>query len=259
MLGQWVGPSETPVWTSTLVSALEALGIEERAARQAVSRTASDGWLIGESVGRYTRWRLSESGRRLLGTAWSRLQRSFDVDHPWDGHFLLLALTGTSPERQLRDRLATGLDFEGFGFLGPGLWIAADHSARAGAEAILESCDLAGQALMFSAATVDGAETPAEVVALAWDLETAAVAHRAFLEEFDGAEPKDDQDAFALRTRLAHEWRHLLSVDPALPAELLPDDWAGTRARGLFHDCFAAWKKSATSYYITLADEPAVS
>ena len=259
VLGQWVGPSETTVWTSTLVSALETLGIEERAARQAVNRTASDGWLIGESVGRYTRWRLSESGQRLLGTAWSRLQRSFDVDHPWDGQFLLLALTGTQPERQLRDRLATGLDFEGFGVLGPGLWIAADDSARAGADAILEACDLDGQALMFRASTVEGAETPAEVVALAWDLETAAIAHRAFLEEFEDAVPKDDRDAFALRTRLAHEWRHLLSVDPALPAELLPEDWAGTRARGVFHDCFGAWKKSATSYYTTMADEPAVS
>ena len=69
VLGQWVGPSATPVWTSTLVGALEALGIEERAARQAVNRTAADGWLEGESVGRYTRWRLTGSGRRLIGSA----------------------------------------------------------------------------------------------------------------------------------------------------------------------------------------------
>ena len=65
VLGQWVGPTDTPVWTATLVGALEALGIEARAARQAVNRTAADGWLEGESVGRYTRWRLRLSLNRL--------------------------------------------------------------------------------------------------------------------------------------------------------------------------------------------------
>ncbi len=259
VLGQWVGPSDTPVWNTTLVGALDALGIEERAARQAVNRTAADGWLEGESVGRYTKWRLTPSGRRLVRSSAHRLQRSFAPDAAWNGHFLLLALTGTAPDRASRDRLATGLDFEGFGVLSSGLWIAADLGARAGVEELLETVEFAGQVLMFSAETIDGAESPAEVVAMAWDLESAAAAHQAFIEDFDGVMPADDREAFALRTRLAHEWRHLLSVDPALPPQLLPADWAGTRAREVFHRCYAAWAGSATSYYTKLADDPVVS
>ena len=259
MLGQWVGPADTPVWNTTLVSALDALGVEERAARQAVNRTASDGWLEGESVGRYTRWRLTDSGRRLVRTSASRLSRSFAPDSRWDGHFLLLALTGAPPDRATRDRLATGLDFEGFGVLSSGLWIAADPEARAGADALLERLEFDGRALMFTAEPIDGAETPSEVVAMAWDLDTAAQAHEAFLTEFDGAVPVDDREAFALRTRLAHEWRHLLSLDPALPPELLPADWAGTRAREVFHQCFARWADAATSYYTRLTDQAVVS
>lgn len=259
VLGQWVGPTDTAVWTATLVGTLEALGIESRAARQAVNRTASDGWLEGESIGRYTRWRLTPSGRRMIGSAVPRVQRSIVADRTWDGTFLLLTLTGTALDRDTRERLAVGLDFEGFGTLGTGVWVAVGEGAREGADSVLSSCGIKDQALLFSATTVDGAETPAEVVALAWDLGTAAAAHEAFLEEFEHVVPSTESEAFALRTRMAHEWRHLLSVDPSLPLELLPADWVGTRARQVFQQQFSQWAESANSYYIRLAEEPVVS
>ncbi len=259
VLGQWVGPTDTPVWTATLVGALEALGIEARAARQAVNRTAADGWLEGESVGRYTRWRLTSSGRRMIGSAVPRVQRSIVSDRTWDGTFLLLTLTGAVLDREARERLAVGLDFEGFGTLGPGTWVAVGEGSREGADSVLSACGLQDRALLFSAQTVDGAETPAEVVALAWDLDTAEAAHEAFLEEFEKAVPADECEAFAMRTRLAHEWRHLLSVDPSLPLQLLPGDWVGTRARKVFQLRFSEWAEAATSYYIRLSEEPVVS
>ena len=179
VLGQWVGPNDTPVWTATLVGALEVLGIESRAARQAVNRTAADGWLEGESVGRYTRWRLTSSGRRMIGSAVPRVQRSIVADQKWDGTFLLLMLTGTALDREARERLAVGLDFEGFGTLGTGTWVAVGEGSREGAEVVLTACGLQDEALLFQATTVEGAETPAEVVAMAWDLATAAAAHEA--------------------------------------------------------------------------------
>ena len=259
VLGQWVGPTDTPVWTATLVGALEALGIEARAARQAVNRTAADGWLEGESVGRYTRWRLTSSGRRMIGSAVPRVQRSIVSDRTWDGTFLLLTLTGAVLDREARDRLAVGLDFEGFGTLGPGTWVAVGEGSREGADSVLSACGLKDRALLFSAQSVDGAETPGEVVALAWDLASAAAAHEAFLEEFERAMPADECEAFAMRTRLAHEWRHLLSVDPSLPLQLLPADWVGTRARKVFQLRFSEWAEAATSYYIRLCEEPVVS
>jgi phenylacetic acid degradation operon negative regulatory protein len=258
VIGQWVPPENEPVWNAALVGALEALGIEERAARQAINRTASDGWLEGESVGRYTRWRVTPVGRRLLDTARNRLSRSLFRD-PWDGRFLLLLLTGAGPDRATRERLATRLDFEGFGILGPNLWISADRRAQAGAESLLEEFELPGPALLFDSTTVEGAETPAEVVAMAWDLDSARAAHEAFLAAFDGVVPADDREAFALTTRLSHEWRHLLSIDPALPPELLPADWPGWKATDLFHRCRSEWDAAATAFYAQLAEESAAS
>lgn len=255
ILGQYVLPRDEEVWTATLVGALEALGVEERAARQAVNRTAADGWLAGESIGRYTRWSLSPAARRLLRSATSRLARSLLPDRAWDGHFLLVTLTGAAPDRAVRDRLAAGLDFEGFGSLGPGLWVAADQGAESGARVVLDEVGLADRAVFFAAAPTEGSASPSEVVAQAWDLDGAAAAHERFLAEFATADPADDREAFALRTRLAHEWRHLLSVDPALPAELLPPDWAGTRAQERFQELHARWGPAAETYYTTLSNE----
>ena len=258
ILGQYMVPRDEPVWTSTLVRGLEALGVEERAARQAVNRTASDGWLVGESVGRYTRWSLSPAGRRLLESAWLRLGRSLVADRSWDGHFLLVSLTGTPPDRRARERLAAGLDFEGFGSLGPGLWVAADQRAESGARVVLGELELEDQAVFFTAVPTASSESPAEVVARAWDLEWSAAAHERFLAEFADAEPADEGEAFALRTRLAHEWRHLLSIDPALPPELLPADWAGARAKARFQELQSRWTPAAEAYYTMLTEEAVV-
>ena len=46
-------------------------------------------------------------------------------------------------------------------------------------------------------------------------------------------EPADEQ-AFAVRSRLVHEWRKFLFLDPGLPRELLPGDWPGDKAAGFF-------------------------
>ena len=47
-----------------------------------------------------------------------------------------------------------------------------------------------------------------------------------------GRDP-DDEQAFAARSRLVHEWRKFLFLDPGLPRELLPGDWPGDRAAEL--------------------------
>ena len=56
LLGEYVLPRERAAWTSTFVEALSADGVEEKAARQALARTAAEGWITAERVGRRVRW-----------------------------------------------------------------------------------------------------------------------------------------------------------------------------------------------------------
>src|SRR6266498_3743880 len=66
VLGEFVLDNAEPVWNSALVRALEALGIREVTARQAITRSAAEGWLERDRVGRQARWRLSAPTRELL-------------------------------------------------------------------------------------------------------------------------------------------------------------------------------------------------
>ena len=63
ILGEYVLPRERPPWTSTIVEALNTDGVEEKAARQALARTAADGWITSERDGRRVRWTLTDEGR----------------------------------------------------------------------------------------------------------------------------------------------------------------------------------------------------
>ena len=69
LLGEFVLTTDGTAWTSAVLAAFARLGIEEKATRQALMRTAAAGWLEAEKLGRRTRWRLTGSARRLLTDA----------------------------------------------------------------------------------------------------------------------------------------------------------------------------------------------
>src|SRR5258707_2249018 len=85
VLGEYVLPAGEPVWTGTLVAALGLLGVAEKAARQALARTAAEGWITSSRHGRLARWRLTHARRRLLTARAPRIY-SFGARRPdWDG------------------------------------------------------------------------------------------------------------------------------------------------------------------------------
>ena len=62
VLGEFVLLSGGAAWTSAFIDALGRLGVEEKACRQALMRTAADGWLTADRAGRRASWRLTASG-----------------------------------------------------------------------------------------------------------------------------------------------------------------------------------------------------
>ena len=52
LLGEFVLPGGGTAWTSAVIAALARLGVAEKATRQALMRTAADGWLRAEKDGR---------------------------------------------------------------------------------------------------------------------------------------------------------------------------------------------------------------
>lgn len=252
LLGEFVRPRGEPVWTSTLVTVLGRLGVEEKSARQALARTAAEGWLVSERSGRRVRWSLSAPGRRLLTEGAERIY-SFNAAAPdWDGEWLLLLVSVPEAQRALRHRLRTRLTWAGFGSPSPGMWLSPHPDREVECEAVLRELGLRAGAMSFRARFGAIGEQRA-LVAQAWDVDEISAHYEGFIEEFSRLSPQPGDEVLLAQTRLVHEWRRFPFLDPRLPESLLPAAWSGARAAALFQARHADWSAGAQRRWLELA------
>ncbi|HST67046.1 MAG TPA: PaaX family transcriptional regulator C-terminal domain-containing protein [Mycobacteriales bacterium] len=247
VLGEFVLPAGGAAWTSAFIDVLGRLGVEEKAVRQALMRTAAGGWLAPKRVGRRTRWRLTPAAERLLTEGTERIY-GFRAELPdWDGRWLLVLARTPETDRPGRHLLRTRLSWAGLGSPAPGVWISPHVDRVEEIEKVL-----VGGAQIFVAEHAGHGDLPA-MVAQAWDLAGIEEAYRGFLAGF--AAP-DRRDPLAGLVELVHAWRRFPALDPALPAELLPAHWSGVPAAALFRRRHASWTAAATTEWIRLNGSP---
>ena len=252
VLGEFVLPANDPVWTSTIVTALGGLRLEEKAARQSLARTAADELIQAERVGRRTRWRLTDSGRHLLSEGAERIYSFAGQESTWDGHWLVISTAVPEGQRDLRHRLRTRMAWAGFGSLGANTWISPNTAREAEAKQLLDDLGLSTTTLSFTGQFA-GIGTEKSLVEQAWDLRGIAGRYREFLAEFAGRRPRPGGATMLAQVRLVHEWRRFPFLDPQLPSELLPPDWIGARAAAVFRRQHTAWHPAAQAHWRSLA------
>jgi phenylacetic acid degradation operon negative regulatory protein len=249
ILGEFVLPNGGSAWTSTLVDALAALGVEERNARQAAARLAEQGLVSRARSGRRARWQLTEEGRELLVTGTDRIYGFGRAEDPWDHRWLVVLCSVPEEQRAKRHQLRTRLEFAGFGFLAPGVALSPHVDREQTANTVLEDLDLLRGAVVLRAEAGD-LVPPRELLRRAWDLDALAQRYELFLTAFRTRDPHADAVCFADLAELVHEWRRFPFVDPEIPPSLLPDYWPGRRAKDLFDRCHAEWTPGAKRWYL---------
>jgi phenylacetic acid degradation operon negative regulatory protein len=250
LLGVFVLPGDGTAWTSAVIAAFTRLGVEEKATRQALMRTAAAGWLRAEKVGRRARWHLTDAGRRLLTDGAERIYSFTGAAEDWDGHWLLVAARIPGSGRRARHVVRSRLSWAGFGSLGPGLWISTHPEREAEVTRVLREAGIAGDAHLF-VATRSGLAPVQAMVSAAWDLAAIEREYEQFIEEFSGT---GREDTAARLVELVHAWRRLVAIDPALPRELLPARWIGLQAASLFADRRGRWGAEARIEWKRLND-----
>jgi phenylacetic acid degradation operon negative regulatory protein len=243
VLGEFVLPGGGSAWTAAFIEILGRLGIEEKAVRQALMRTAADGWLTAERSGRRTCWRLTGNAERLLTEGAARIYGFTAVRQRWDGQWLLVLARTPEAGRPARHLLRTRMAWAGFGSPAPGVWIspASDHEAQA--VRVLADAGLLADSHVFTAQHRAGGDLAA-LARAAWDLSEIEQGYEEFIEAFSRPALADP---LARLTGLVHAWRRFPWIDPVLPAELLPDGWSGSRAAALFGQRHAAWSPAAVA------------
>jgi phenylacetic acid degradation operon negative regulatory protein len=246
VLGEFVLPGGGAAWTSTFIDVLARLGVEEKAARQALMRSAEKGWLRSSRVGRRTRWALTPDSERLLTEGASRIYSFAGYARSWDGRWLLVLTRIPETERTARHLLRTRLSWAGFGSPAPGVWLSAHTERLAEAEHALRQAGVLEEAPIFAVEHRGGADM-AEMARRAWDLAGIEQSYREFVEAYAA---REITDPLAFQIDLVHAWRRFPWLDPGLPREMLPADWSGERAARLFagqHDRLAAAANSQWS------------
>lgn len=260
VLGELVLPGGGSAWTSAFIEALGLLGVEEKAARQALMRAGTDGWLTSRRRGRRTQWALTDSARRQLTEGAERIYGFDGTQADWDGRWLLVLARVPETDRSARHLLRTRLSWAGFGSPAPGIWISTHADRAAEAERVLTEAGVP-DAHVFLATHQAGGSLPA-LVRQAWDLDAIEASYREFLAAFSGTPSRDaapscgaapSRDALARVVLLVHAWRRFPQIDPALPAELLPANWHGARAAQLFRRQHARWSADATAQWQRIA------
>src|SRR5919107_479556 len=80
VLGEYVMPAYGSAWQETLIGALGAVGHKTHAARQALARSVSAGWLETERHGRRSRVRLAPDTAEMLRSGAARI---YSFGEPW--------------------------------------------------------------------------------------------------------------------------------------------------------------------------------
>lgn len=252
VLGEFVLPSGGSAWTSALIEVLARLGVEEKASRQALMRTAADGWLTSARIGRRSRWQLTQNAQQLLTDGTERIYGFSGGEADWDGRWLLVLARVPETDRPARHRLRTGLARAGFGTPSPGVWVSTHPGRRAEVERVLTEANMLAEAQIFLARHHGGGQLSA-MVGQAWDLAAIEESYEQFLAEFGRT---TDRDALARVVELVHSWRRFPWIDPELPRELLPAPWSGVTAAKLFARRHAQWFADAATEWQQLNDTP---
>lgn len=252
VLGEFALPDGRPVWTSALLELLAELGVAEKAARQAIMRTADSGWIESRRIGRETQWTLTAAGTRLLREGTERIYGFAAESQAWDRRWLVLTVGVPEGNRPLRARLRTQLGWAGLGSTSPGVWVTPRVDRETAARDVLEGLGLLDGSWSFVASAGQIGDERS-LVRAAWDLDEVEQRYEDFLEMVGPRRPRSDRQALVAQVRLVQEWRRFPLLDPGLPRELLPPRWSGARAAEVFRERHAAWAPRARQAWAELS------
>lgn len=280
LFGDYVRHYGGTIWIGSLIALMAELAFTASAVRAAVSRTTRQGWLAAVRAGRASYYALTPRGEARVEEA---ARRIFKL-HPerWDGLWRVIVLPSAG-SRDDRAELRRELGWMGFAQMARGVYVTPNDLFDR-LPALAERYGLPSAGEMFTARLagggcasrrrvptgsdvssrpIPGGDGAAAFAARHWDLPAIDRAYAAFVEEWRprlagwragaartaGAPDLPGAEAFVQKTRLVHEFRKFLFIDPGLPGEVLPERWNGVEARGIFSAAYHLLSEPALAFF----------
>jgi phenylacetic acid degradation operon negative regulatory protein len=207
---------------SLVVAIAGELGLSEAASRTTILRLRRDGMIRSERMGRGARYVASPA----IAAAQRRWTEHFSAGPPaWDGVFRGLLHDFSERERARRDALRAAALQVGYGLLRPGLLVSPDDRWPQLAERFA-SDERRGRIIRIGLTLTDA--DPRTIARELWPLDALGERYRQLAAQTRAglaAEPSVGASPIARLHRITQPIYDAVSDDPALPAQLLSDDW----------------------------------
>ena len=256
------GP-EVAVSVRSLAILLDPFGVSERLVRTSLTRLVNDGLLATRSVGRRSFYGVAPDAISLFRQADGRIYGSRRRD--WDRSWTLVVVDGAESTAARRATLRQRLTWAGLGVVAPNV-MASPVVSPAEAAAVVEQVGGFRNVLVSRSEVFDGAGMISEeqLARRCAPLDEVAANYDEFVDEFRDFDRAtiaslSAADAFKLRVLLVAAYRRIVLVDPLLPAALLPDGWAGARARALAAFVYGACADGSERHLALHAELPSGS
>jgi phenylacetic acid degradation operon negative regulatory protein len=253
--GDYIRHYGNQIWIGSLIRLLKEFGHNDQAVRAAISRMSKQGWVQAEKKGNKSYYSLTERGVKRMEEAAKRIYKI--KPEKWDGKWRILVYTIPEEKRNLRDELRKELVWSGFGTISNSCWISPNNLEKQVYD-LMEKYDIEPY-VDFFIAQYDGPHTNERLVEKCWDLDAINQKYEEFISIYSQKYIVDkhkiqrgemsDAECFVERTKLVHEYRKFLFIDPGLPEELLPKEWMGSHAASLFSEYYKELAKPASRFF----------
>lgn len=255
LYGDYISHYGSKIWIGSLIRLLSEFGHNDQSVRAAISRMNKQGWVQSERLGNKSYYSLTLRGQKRIDEAAKRIFKL--TPEKWDGKWRMFMYTIPEEIRSVRDELRKELVWSGFGMLSSSCWISANNLEKQVYD-LIEKYNIEGY-VDFFIAEYSGPHENKWLVNKSWDIEEINSKYHGFISEYSQKYIIDknkiqkgnmsDAECFVERTKLVHEYRKFLFVDPGLPEELLPEKWLGNYAAVLFSDYYKELAEPSSRFF----------
>lgn len=254
--GEYVRHYGNEIWVGSLLRLMGEFGMTEQAVRAAMSRIMKQGWIESRKIGNKSYYSMTLRGKRRLEEAAARIYKY--ASEGWNGKWCIASYNIPEERRNLRDQLRTELGYLGFGMLTTSTWISPNDLTDK-VKDITQNHEITDYVEIFTAEHLGWSDSK-KLVQKCWDLNYINSAYQEFIgiyepqfldmrAKLEKREEISDSYCFVEKTKLVHEYRKFLFIDPDLPSELLPDIWSGKDADELFNNYYQLLNPGAVRFF----------
>lgn len=232
-----------------LFAVATAAGHSDKAMRDCLARIVGEGLLaLVEGRGRSAHYRVTGTGRSALDAdlGWTAFAHRIDAGlEPWDRTWRLIGLAIPEKRRGARDALRSLLVEFGAAPLQPGLYVHA-YELGSFVRQLADHLRVADGVAELATRTIriGDIRRDEDLVNRLWPFADLAARYESIQRRLTSIARRASTDTgdrlAAAMFSATVDMETVLRNDPLLPAELLPADWAGSRARQAFRVAHSA-------------------